>query len=188
MAERTPEQIAEIVATYDAALAEAGGDIEALTDWAVSAKNKLMVLDLQGRAIELLKKETQLIANRDQLADDRQAFDKEKEGLEAKTAALGPEGETRAEAERRKIMEPPFEATMAEVEAFSVEQHAKWIEAGSHLREEEEEGPSEEEAKARQTEIERIEKLSMKAYAAEREAERKEPDKTVLGGQKQGRA
>jgi hypothetical protein len=82
------------------------------------------------------------------------------------------DAETLAEREKREILgEEHYLPTQEEVDAFTMEQHVRWVEAGGRVRPESE-SPEEIEAKreadeARAAEMERLEKMPMSQYAKE---------------------
>jgi len=81
--------------------------------------------------------------------------------------------ESRAERERKQIYgQPPFQPTLAEIEAMTVEQHKEWVAQGGHRANTAEE-TAELEAKAegerqREAELKKIEGMSIAEYFAYR--------------------
>jgi len=98
-----------------------------------------------------------------------------------------------AEAEKQKIYEPHYEATMEEVEGMTMGQYAKWRALGSHIKQPHD-IEAEERARAQAEENEKIAKMSIeeyetyqkeKALKAKQEAEQEEAEIARLIQEKQ---
>jgi len=99
------------------------------------------------------------------------------------------------EAEKQKIYELHYEATMEEVEGMTIDQYARWRALGSHIKQPRD-IEAEERARAQAEESEKIAKMSMEEYVtyqkeralkAKQEAEQEEAEIARLAQEEQKR-